>query len=413
MGVMELYRTTRDPRYLELAKGLIDIRSLVRDGTDDNQDRIPFRQQFKAMGHAVRANYLYAGVADLYLETGEDSLLTCLESIWKDVVTTKMYITGGCGALYDGVSPDGTCYTPDSIQKVHQAYGRSYQLPQITAHNETCANIGLYLWNRRMLQMKGEARFADIMELALYNSILSGISLDGTRFFYTNPLAASDDFPYILRWSAGKYKERQSWISCFCCPPNVFRMIAEAQQQAYLLSSKGVWVNLYGSNRLTTYLKNPNRVQLQQTTDYPWDGLIRLEWLNAPKDTVSLYLRIPSWCPHPQVRVNGKTLLMDQQTGSFLELRRLWKTGDRIELNLPMEVRLMEANPLVEESRNQMAVMRGPLVYCLESVDLPAAVRLQDILLPAHTTFKLVRDNWKGSPVVCLEAQALAKVPRH
>ena len=178
MGVVELYRTTRDPKYLQLAINLINIRGLVEEGTDDNQDRVPFRQQMEAMGHAVRANYLYAGVADVYAETGDDSLMTCLNSIWNDVVNKKMYVTGGCGALYDGVSPYGTSYKPPVIQKTHQAYGRAYQLPNITAHNETCANIGNLLWNWRMLLLSGDAKYADVMELELYNAWKSYLHLN-------------------------------------------------------------------------------------------------------------------------------------------------------------------------------------------------------------------------------------------
>ena len=162
MGVVEMYRETGNPRYLDLANNLINIRGLVENGTDDNQDRIPFRDQYNAMGHAVRANYLYAGVADLYAETGEEQLMKNLTSIWNDIVNRKMYVTGACGALYDGTSPDGTCYEPDSIQKVHQSYGRPYQLPNSTAHNETCANIGNMLFNWRMLEATGDAKYADI-----------------------------------------------------------------------------------------------------------------------------------------------------------------------------------------------------------------------------------------------------------
>ena len=183
MGVVEMYRATGNPRYLELSKNLIDIRGMVENGTDDNQDRIPFRDQYRAMGHAVRANYLYAGVADVYAETGEQQLMKNLTSIWNDIVTRKMYVTGACGALYDGTSPDGTCYEPDSIQKVHQSYGRPYQLPNNTAHNETCANIGNMLFNWRMLEVTGDAKYAELVETCLYNSVLSGISLDGKKYF--------------------------------------------------------------------------------------------------------------------------------------------------------------------------------------------------------------------------------------
>ena len=200
MGVVEMYRTTGDPRYLELAQGLIDIRDLVEGGTDDNQDRIPFRQQTQAVGHAVRANYLYAGAADVYAETGDASLLSALEKIWQDVALRKMYVTGATGALYNGASPDGS-KSQSSIQPVHQAYGRAYQLPNLTAHNESCAAVGFVLWNWRMLAITGEARYADLLELALYNAVLAAISLDGKEFFYTNPLARVADLPFELRWS--------------------------------------------------------------------------------------------------------------------------------------------------------------------------------------------------------------------
>ena len=170
MGVIEMYRTTGDPKYLELGESLIAIRGLVEDGTDHNQDRIPFKQQTEAVGHAVRANYLYAGVADVYAETGDDSLFHALDLIWNDLVQRKMYITGACGALYDGVSPNGTTYKQKTIQQVHQAYGRPYQLPNLTAHNESCANIGNLLWNWRMLQVTTDAKYSDLMERVMYNS---------------------------------------------------------------------------------------------------------------------------------------------------------------------------------------------------------------------------------------------------
>lgn len=411
MGVADMYRLTRDPRYLELAKGLIDIRNLVVDGTDDNQDRIPFRQQHKAMGHAVRANYLYAGVADVYLETGDETLLTCLNDIWHDVVHTKIYVTGACGALYDGTSPDGTCYTPDSIQKTHQSYGRSYQLPNVTAHNETCANIGNVLWNRRMLHITGDAKYTDVLELALYNSVLSGIGLEGKDYFYTNPLAATNKFPYTLRWSDGKHKHRQPWITCFCCPPNTVRMVAEAQQYAYGLSDQAVWVHLYGANRVNTHLKDGTPVHLKQVSDYPWDGHVLLTWEQSTHKQVTLKLRIPGWCQGATLTVNGQP--WQPQTplkpGTYVDVFRTWKQGDRVELHLPMPVRLLEANPLVEEARNQVAVTRGPLVYCLESPDLPADVSVEHVLVPLDTDWKPIITTIAGSHVVQLEGCVLVQ----
>jgi DUF1680 family protein len=415
MGVVEMYRTTRDPKYLELAKGFIEIRKYVKNGTDDNQDRIPFARQKKAMGHAVRSNYLYAGVADVYLESGGDSLLASLHSIWDDVVHSKMYITGACGALYDGTSPDGTYYTPDSIQKVHQSYGRSYQLPNHTAHNETCANIGNMIWNWRMFELSGEAKYVDVMEQALYNSVLPGISLDGKKYFYTNPLAVSDSFPYKLRWTEGDYKKREEYISCFCCPPNTVRTIAETQQYAYSLNDKGLLVNLYGDNLLNTKLMDGSDLQLKQTSAYPWDGTVKLEFVKAPKNACQISMRIPGWCTDSGIWVNGIQQDIWSPASSYVSVKRVWKTGDVIELKLDMPVRMVESNPLVEETRNQVAVMRGPIVYCLESKDLPAGVRLQDILLPLKSELKPVRNAdgsipmLAGSPVLELEGQVLVQ----
>jgi DUF1680 family protein len=381
MGVVEMYRTTRNPDYLRLAKNLINIRGYVENGTDDNQDRIPFRKQHTAMGHAVRANYLYAGVADVYAETGEDSLLLCLKNIWEDVAYRKLYITGACGALYDGVSPYGVSYKPVEIQKTHQSYGRAYQLPNITAHNETCANIGNVLWNWRMLQITGDGKHADMVELALYNSVLSGISLDGKDFFYTNPLAASNDYPYQLRW----FGRRKSYIGLSnCCPPNTVRTIAQISNYFYSHSEKGVWFNLYGGNKLDTKLADGSSLKLVQETDYPWNGNVTIRITEAPRKNLSLFLRIPGWSDNSHITINGQSI-NTMATAGYVELNRKWSKNDVILLELPMPAKLLEANPLVEETRNQVAVKRGPIVYCIESVDVGHDV--QDIILPVSIKF--------------------------
>jgi len=403
MGVVEMYRATGNPRYLELAKNLINIRGMVKNGTDDNQDRIPFRDQKTAMGHAVRANYLYAGVADVYAETGEKVLKDNLESIWKDIVTRKMYVTGACGALYDGTSPDGTCYEPDSIQKVHQSYGRAYQLPNSTAHNESCANIGNMLFNWRMLQTTGEEKYADVMETSLYNSVLAGVSLDGKKFFYTNPLRLSKDFPYTLRWP----RERQSYISCFCCPPNTVRTLCEAQNYAYSISHKGVWFNLYGGNQLDTKLTDGSALKLTQVSDYPWDGkVVTTVDKVASKNAFSMNFRIPEWCEKATLTVNGKPVDADLSAGKYAEVNRVWKKGDVVELNLAMTVKLMESNPLVEETCNQTVVKRGPLVYCLESMDVAGGQSIDNVLIPANIQLTPNKITIDGSPIVALDGEA-------
>lgn len=402
MGVVEMYRTTRNPRYLELSKNLIDIRGMVENGTDDNQDRVPFRDQKQAMGHAVRANYLYAGVTDVYAETGEQILMDNLQSIWKDIVTRKMYITGACGALYDGTSPDGTCYEPDSIQKVHQSYGRPYQLPNSTAHNETCANIGNMLFNWRMFQTSRDAKYIDIVENCFYNSILSGISLDGKKYFYTNPLRISHDLPYTLRWP----KERMEYISCFCCPPNTVRTVCQAQNYAYSISQEGIWCNMYGGSQLETKLGKDD-VKIVQVSDYPWDGNVTLTVETAPKKkTFSIFMRIPEWCDKATLTVNGEPVSQPLAADTYVELNRIWKKGDKVELNMPMEAVLMESHPLVEETRNQIAVKRGPLVYCLESIDIEGGKRIDDVLIPTDIKLTPKKITIEGSPIVALQGTA-------
>ncbi|MBV7333399.1 glycoside hydrolase family 127 protein [Chloroflexi bacterium TSY] len=378
MGVIELYRTTRDPRYLELGRNLVEIRDLVTNGGDDNQDRVPFREQDRAMGHAVRANYLYAGVADIIVETGDESLMAVLENVWQSVVTQKMHITGGCGALYDGASPDGTP-EQQTIARIHQAYGREYQLPNATAHNETCANIANAMWNWRMLLLTGEARFADVMELVFYNSALAGISLDGKKFFYTNTLRQVDELPFEMRWS----RTRTEYISCFCCPPNLVRMIAEVNGYTYTLSENALWVHLFGSNQLITTTSNGDELRVTQESNYPWDGHIRMT-IEQPAATIqALMVRIPGWVSGASVQVNGETIDNLPEPGNYCRIERAWAAGDVVEINLPLPVRLLEAHPLVEETRNQVAVMRGPVVCCLESPDLPADVRPIDVALTA------------------------------
>ncbi len=397
MGVTEFYRTIGDPRYLELAKGLIEIRNLIEDGTDHNQDRIPFRRQTQAVGHAVRANYLYAGAADVYAETGDKSLLNALEKIWQDVAYRKMYVTGATGALYDGASPDGS-KSHSSIQLVHQAYGRAYQLPNITAYNESCAAVGFALWNWRMLAITAQARFADMLELSLYNSILASISLDGKKFLYTNPLRRVKNLPYELRWS----RKRELYISCFCCPPNIVRTIAEVSAYAYSMSDEGVWVNLYGSNVLDTHLSDGTLVKLRQQTDYPWEGTIRITMENMPQREISLFLRIPGWAENSRVTINDKPVGRDLKSEQYFEIKRTWLAGDRIELILPMSAQLLEANPMVEEVRNQAALRRGPIVYCLESTDFPSGVAIENVTISPSAMFqnRYVADLLGGTTIL-------------
>ena len=392
MGAAEMYRETGDEKYLTLAKGLIAIRDSVTNGEDHNQDRHKFRDQYEAMGHAVRANYLYAGVADLYAETGEEQLMRNLTAIWDDIINHKIYIMGGCGALYDGVSPDGTTYDQPSIQQIHQAYGRQFQLPQEAAHNEICAQIGMLLFSWRMFQTTVDPKYIDNIENELYNGILSGISLDGRDFFYTEALRRTKEFPYTMRWP----KHRQHYITCYCCPPNTLRTLCEAQEYAYSIKGDTLWVNLYGQNALKT-----KDLEIEQQTNYPWDGHITLTVKKA-KSLKSIRMHIPGWSTDMTLKLNGKSILAED-----LCQPRKWKKGDVIELNLPMNTRLIEANPLVEEAKNQIAVMRGPIVYCLEGEDIEGGHRINDIAIPADIQFTERPVTIAGHEMVALEGDAI------
>jgi len=401
MGLTELYRTTGENKYLDLVTHLIDIRGTV-EGTDDNSDRAPFREMNKVAGHAVRANYLFAGVADVYAESGDASLKQTLDRMWDNVVLTKMYVTGACGALYDGVSVDGTSYKPDTVQKVHQSYGRDYQLPNFSAHNETCANIGNVLWNWRMFLLTGESRYMDIVELALYNSVLSGVSMDGLDFFYTNPLAHTTDYPYHLRWEGG----RIPYISkSNCCPPNVVRTIAEIGNYVYVTSGKDVFVNMYGGNALNTTLADGSAFSMEQFTSYPWDGQVKLK-IKKASGTRSVHLRIPGWCSDYSIKLNGRSVeTKSNDANGYIAIEHNWKAGDEIDFTMEMPATLIESNPLVEETRNRIAVKRGPVVYCLEAADLKD-VDVFDVAIPSNINLKPVAKQIDEGNVMALHGEA-------
>lgn len=394
MGSVELYRTTGERKYLELAEIFVEMRGSAPGGDDQNQDRTRLRKETEAVGHAVTANYLYTGAVDVYAETGDKKLLSALEKIWENVVFQKMYVTGAAGALHRGVS--------SAHDKVHEAYGREYQLPNSTAYNETCANIANAMWNWRMLAISGEAHFTDIMELVLYNSALSGISIDGKHFFYTNVLRRIKDTPF-LSWDL---PTRQPYLKCFCCPPNIVRTIAKVHGWAYSISYEGVWVNLYGSNVLETELADGSKIKLTQQTDYPWDGKVKIAVDLPKKKKFAVMLRIPGWTKAATLRVNRRVVRADLQGGKYFELNRIWSTGDVIELDLPMGVRLIEANPLVEEVRNHVAIKRGPIVYCLESPDLPKGVKVSEIVIPRNIKLKPHFDRKLLGGVTVLKGEA-------
>lgn len=413
MAVIELYRATEDPRYLELAEAFLRVRDEF-EGGDDNQDRLPVREQKVAAGHAVRANYLYAGLADLVAETGDEELLPVLEGLWNDVVDTKLYITGGCGALYDGASPD-TSPWQDGISRVHQAYGRAFQLPNTTAHNESCANIGMIFWSERMLALTGDAKYADVIEQIAYNSLLSSISLDGAEYFYTNPLRQVRDLPYPLRrpGDTGTHpvpspppsdeRFRQRYLSCFCCPPNIARVLARFHERAASVSTGGVFVHQYGGSRVTA-VEGAQTLTLSETSNYPWDERITFTVEEALNGGLPLHLRIPGWSEGAQLRVNGE-LADAAAAGSYARIDRVWAEGDVVELVLPMPVRVLRGHRLAEEITNQVAVRRGPVVYALESTDLPEDVVLEQAAFRRGTALTTSTADIAGTTVTVINTE--------
>lgn len=408
MGAVELYRTTGESRYLELAKTFVDMRGSQPGGSDQNQSKIPLRQEREAVGHAVTAGYLWCGAADVFAETGDEELLDALQRLWADVTERKMYITGGTAALHNGES-ERRILARDSHDSVHEAFGAPYQLPNGTAYNETCANIANAMWNWRMLMLTGDAKHAEVVERVLYNSMLSSIGIGGVDFFYTNPLCRITDQPLLKNDSTARWADTtpSSPLNCFCCPPNVARTLAELGGWAYGVNDDAVWVHLYGRNTLETVLPS-GRLRLRQTTQYPWNGRVTIQIEEAPPQEFALLLRIPSWAEDTSIRVNGKPIDQQPRPSHYLELRRRWSAMDKVELDLPMDVRLIEAHPLVEENRNHVAVMRGPLVYCLESADLPKPTKLGQVRLPSTSTWNARYDSGLLGGITTLQTTAVA-----
>jgi DUF1680 family protein len=395
MGSIELYRTTGDPRYLELAQIFVDMRGSQPGGTDQNQTRTPLREETEAVGHAVTANYLYAGAADVYAETGEKALWDALEKIWHNVVNHKMYITGATTAYHHGRSSAG--------DRVGEAYGREYELPNLTAYNETCSNIANGMWNWRMLAVTGEGRFADVFETVLFNSGISGISIDGKLYRYANPLQ------WLGMESPHGHNDtytRLPYLGCFCCPPNVVRTIVKAGGWSYSVSEQGVWVNIYGSNELKTELPDGTGIELTQESDYPWDGRVKITVKSPVKREYAIMLRIPGWASNAKISVNDVSVTTKIEPGTYAEVQRVWKAGDVIALDLPMDVQLIRAHPRVADVRNQVAVQRGPVVYCLESFDLPDGADALEVVLPFDIKLTPRYDHTFLGGVTVLEGSA-------
>lgn len=400
MGLVELYRTTGEKRYLALAKQAIALRDSVKDGLDDNQDRIPLKEQKSIIGHAVRANYLYAGVADLCAEEEDEEYLSLLHRMWKSLVEKKLYLTGGCGALYNGASPYGNFF---SHQLVHQAYGYEYQLPNVTAYNETCASLGGIFWAYRMFLLEPKAEYFDVLERMILNTALASVSLDGKRFFYENMLRRAKHLDYELVWPL----TRSEYILSYCCPPNLARTVAESSEYAYTVSEDTVWTGLYGASRAHVCLKNGTEFTLVQETDYPWNGEIRFTFQQVSGAVpFFLNLRVPGWADGGSISVNGSARSLTRgDAGSYQTVAVKHPETDVIVLSLPMQARFTVANPLVEEDSNQAVVERGPLVYCCETPDSSAAT-LDDLLLNPEAEVRPEEIEIDGRRIFALQTEA-------
>ncbi|MBM4143891.1 MAG: glycoside hydrolase family 127 protein [Lentisphaerae bacterium] len=411
LALVKLYRATGERRYLDLAKYFIDERgteppyfvaeaeALKRKGWRKYgwgggeysvfQAHKPVREQDEVVGHAVRAMYLYCGMADVARETGDATLLPPLRKLWAHVTRKRMYVTGGIGS-----------------SRHNEGFTFDYDLPNETAYCETCASVGLVFWAHRMLQLTGRGEYADVMERALYNGVLSGVSLDGRRFFYANPLAA---YPAAGKGAAENVAaERREWFGCACCPPNIARLIASVGQYVCSESDDAAAVHLYAQGDVELHVAG-RRAGLRMTTRYPWDGAVRMRLTPERPTAFTLALRIPGWCAKFALSVNGKAVRAAAR-GGYARIRRRWQAGDTVKLVLAMPVLQAEANPRVRMDCGRVALQRGPLVYCLEQAD--NGRELRDITIPPASAFKPVfRKNLLGG-VAVLRARAWRRSPR-
>jgi DUF1680 family protein len=326
MAMVELYRTTGGERYLDFARFLLEWSG--------------FAERTEIEGHCVRTAYLCAGAADYYAETGDQRYADALERLWRDMVACKIYVHGGIGSRY-----------------FREDFGFPYELPALYGYSETCASIGNILWNARMLALEGDGRFADLIETVLYNALLAGVALEGGSYFYVNPLAAIGDHA------------RQPWQHTPCCLPNIQRLLASLPGYVYGASDEGVWVHLYDQSALDWHLPDGRAVRIEQHTRYPWQGEVALVVDIEGEAPASLFLRIPGWCTSATTTVNGQPVATAALPGRYLELRRVWAPGDRVELRLPMPPQALVSDERVRDHAGCVAVRRGPLIYCLESPD--------------------------------------------
>ena len=368
LALIKLYHATGNERYLKLSKYFIDQRGqqphyydeeAVARGDDPKkywarnyeylQAHKPVREQDEAVGHSVRAMYLYSGMADVAAETGDEALLAACKKLWASTAERKMFLTGGVGSSHWG-----------------EKFTGDYELPNEAAYAETCAAIGLVFFAHRMLQIEADAKYADAMEQALYNGVISGVDLAGTKFFYVNPLASNGGH------------HRQEWFGCACCPPNIARLVASLGSYIYSAAPDGLYVHLYVAGEGAAEVGG-QRVTLRQETAYPWNGDVKLTVGIQQPSKFDLFLRIPGWCRKHTLRVDGKAVGHRIVKG-YARISRTWANGDRVELSLAMPIERVAAHPRVAQDAGKVALRRGPLVYCLEQCDNAAPVR--SILLP-------------------------------
>lgn len=369
MALVRLYQHTGDERHLKLAQYFVEERgqrphyfeqeALARGEKPSKDDfsyfqaHKPVREQDKPVGHAVRAVYLYAAMADLALETNDDTFLTPLRKLWREILDHQLYIHGGIGQTVHG-----------------ERFTFPYDLPNETAYAETCAAIGMVFWAHRMLQLQPKGEYGDLMDCALYNSIATGVSQEGDRYSYAHPLTVfpGTDPHQASPHSNPKYLHgRHAWFGCPCCPPNLARVLLSLGGYAYTANANAIWVNLYVAGSATVSMHG-RRIGLNVTTDYPWDGKITMGVTESDGTSITIYLRIPGWSKKPALTVNRRKRPLRIRDG-YAATKAPWKVGDSIELDLPMPIEFMESHPSVWQNGGRVALQRGPLLYCLEQID--------------------------------------------
>jgi hypothetical protein len=393
LALIKLWRVSGERRYFELARFFVENRGrkffaeehktpLDRYDGSYWQDDVPIYEHRNIKGHAVRAAYLMSGTTDVAAETGDQRLLTMLNRVWRNTTERNMYITGGIGP-----SAHNEGFTVD------------YDLPNATAYQETCATVALAQWSHRLALLYGDAKYADVVERALYNGVLAGVSQDGTRFFYVNPLE-----------SAGNH-HRQPWFGCACCPPNVARTLASLGGYAYATSDDALWVNLYVQGSVKANIAG-TPVELKVTTDYPWDGKVVMEPVVKEPTEFELRLRAPEWCGSASLSVNGQRISPLKSERGYLILKEKWKNGDKIELDLPMPIQRIAANPNVKANHGLLAIQRGPVVYCLEQCDQRDPIAA--IFLPLVASLRVYPEGSRlGNLTVVNAVNGVAGVVEH